>query len=119
MREFRIRGKVVSKIVSSESLHESFIEMKSVFSTGWSSWSACSKKCDIGSRSRSRTITTHPAHGGARCPTLSGGDGCGQVNGGCGDRCIENDGRCICISNPGYEIQGNDDISMYCFIVES
>ena len=104
------------KIVSSAS----FIEMKSIFSTGWSSWSACSKKCEIGSRTRNRRITTSSAHGGARCPTLSGMDGCGQVNGGCGDSCIENDGTCVCTSNPGYELQGNNnDISIYCFLVKS
>ena len=109
----------MSKIVSSESLHESFIERKSVFSTGWSPWSACSKNCEIGLRTRNRTIATRPAYGGSSCPTLSEVDGCGQVNGGCGDRCIENNGTCNCTSNPGYELQGNDDISTYCFLVES
>ena len=93
--------------------------MKSIFSTVWSPWSACNKKCDIGSRTRNRHITIVPAYSGAGCPTLSGGDGCGQVNGGCGDKCIENDGTCVCTTKSGYELQGNGDISTYCFLVES
>jgi hypothetical protein len=37
----------------------------------WGEWSKCTKKCGGGSTSRSRTIVTPPARGGAGCPALT------------------------------------------------
>ena len=34
----------------------------------WGSWATCSRSCEGGSQSRSRSIITHPQHGGAACP---------------------------------------------------
>lgn len=36
----------------------------------WSPWSKCSKDCETGFKTRSRTVTTQPAHGGKACPHL-------------------------------------------------
>jgi hypothetical protein len=38
--------------------------------SGWGSWGVCSKSCDGGSNSRSRTVTSKGNHGGAICPEL-------------------------------------------------
>jgi hypothetical protein len=35
----------------------------------WSEWSNCSSECGGGSKTRSRSITTNPAHGGLPCPS--------------------------------------------------
>ena len=36
----------------------------------WSEWSSCSKQCDGGKQSRTRTIKMNPSNGGAVCPSL-------------------------------------------------
>jgi len=37
----------------------------------WCEWTQCSKKCGGGTSTRSRTILTPPAYGGAQCPPLT------------------------------------------------
>jgi hypothetical protein len=39
-------------------------------------WSACSKSCGGGTRSRSRTVTVQPKNGGNACPALTESEGC-------------------------------------------
>lgn len=39
-------------------------------------WSACTKSCGTGSRTQSRSITQHPAHGGQACPTTTKTETC-------------------------------------------
>jgi hypothetical protein len=38
--------------------------------TEWSQWTPCSKNCDGGVKTRTRTILTNPANGGKICPSL-------------------------------------------------
>merc|ERR1712142_72 len=47
---------------------------------GWSSWSACSKLCNNGTRTRTRTCTNpRPLHGGHQCPgKATDEEGCNQ-----------------------------------------
>jgi hypothetical protein len=42
-------------------------------------WSACSKSCGTGSRSRSRTVTAKAAEGGYACPYLAETQSCGTI----------------------------------------
>ncbi len=42
----------------------------------WSSWSACSKACNGGSQTQTRSITVNPAFGGAACPALAQTQAC-------------------------------------------
>jgi hypothetical protein len=44
--------------------------------SSWSGWSGCTYTCGGGTQSRSRSITTSPANGGASCPALSGSQEC-------------------------------------------
>ena len=46
--------------------------------SAWSSWDACSKACGGGSQSRSRTVVTAAANGGAACPNLSETTACNE-----------------------------------------
>ncbi|XP_046856358.1 protocadherin Fat 4-like isoform X1 [Xenia sp. Carnegie-2017] len=71
----------------------------------WTEFSACSSKCGIGTSTRRRHITTHPAHGGSPCPSLEESRQCGSPNGGCQDVCNSADGSCLCVTRPGYELQ--------------
>ena len=62
----------------------------------WSIWSSCSHKCQVGSRSRSRTVVTVELWGG-RCPhQLSETGSCGIINGGCEQICNPSSGQCTC-----------------------
>ena len=70
----------------------------------WTSWSACSRKCHIGTRTRSRSITQHARWGGD-CPyDLNELDVCGAANGGCQQNCNPNTGHCSCLA--GYTPSG-------------
>mgnify|MGYP002260158984 FL=1 len=63
---------------------------------GWSIWSSCSHKCQVGSRSRSRTVVTVEKWGG-RCPYQRRETGsCGTINGGCAQICNPSNGQCSC-----------------------
>lgn len=42
----------------------------------WSAWSACSTSCGTGTIERTRTILTHPGHGGQQCPALTETEAC-------------------------------------------
>jgi hypothetical protein len=44
--------------------------------SSWSGFSECTYTCGGGTQSRSRSITTSPAHGGAACPALSNSRSC-------------------------------------------
>jgi outer membrane protein OmpA-like peptidoglycan-associated protein len=44
--------------------------------SAWSDWSACSALCGGGTQTRTRTVTTQPADGGAVCPSLSESKSC-------------------------------------------
>jgi hypothetical protein len=44
----------------------------------WTAWSACSASCGPGEQSRTRAITTTPAHGGRACPETAGTQGCNE-----------------------------------------
>lgn len=46
--------------------------------TSWSQWSACTKTCASGSKTRSRTVTQHADHGGYVCPELKQITWCNQ-----------------------------------------
>jgi len=52
-------------------------------------WSACSASCATGSQSRSRSVTTHAAHGGAACPALTESRSCNTHN--CPVDCVVNE----------------------------
>ena len=54
--------------------------------SAWSAWSACSKSCDGGNQSRTRTVTRQAANGGAACPSLSEQQSCNTQ--GCPANCI-------------------------------
>ena len=90
-----------------------------IFLVGWSSWGACGQKCTIGTKTRTRYVTTAPAYGGAGCPHLRESSPCGQANGGCADVCSGN-GKCSC-TRAGYELQGNptSDQHFYCFVYQN
>jgi hypothetical protein len=45
----------------------------------WGAWTACSKTCGMGDRSRTRTVTTHADHGGYECPFLEDSEQCTDV----------------------------------------
>lgn len=42
----------------------------------WSSWNDCSKPCDGGTRTRTRTVVTKEANGGKACPSLTDTSSC-------------------------------------------
>jgi hypothetical protein len=44
----------------------------------WSEWSACSAECGGGTQTRTRTIVTPPANGGAECPSLIEEQACNE-----------------------------------------
>jgi len=39
--------------------------------SGWGAWSTCSKQCETGERTRTRTVTVPPVGTGAACPALT------------------------------------------------
>ncbi|KAK3856736.1 hypothetical protein Pcinc_036958 [Petrolisthes cinctipes] len=45
----------------------------------WSEWSPCSKTCDIGEQTRTRTILRHARRGGKVCPVLDETTWCGSA----------------------------------------
>lgn len=70
----------------------------------WSAWSACSQLCHIGTRRRTRTVTTVAMWGGS-CPyQLTETEACGSINGGCEQIC--HNGQCSC--QAGYVASGNN-----------
>ncbi|XP_067050674.1 protocadherin Fat 4-like isoform X4 [Acropora muricata] len=76
---------------------------------GWSIWSSCSHKCQVGSRSRSRTILIE-GNGGAllvlRPYQQSETSSCGTINGGCEQICNPSSGQCSC--RAGYIAAGKN-----------
>ena len=42
----------------------------------WSAWTKCDASCGGGNQERSRTVTTIPSHGGAKCPVLEESQAC-------------------------------------------
>ncbi|XP_055626120.1 spondin-2 [Toxorhynchites rutilus septentrionalis] len=47
--------------------------------SAWSEWSACSQSCDIGKRTRTRVIVSHPKDHGKDCPRLKDTQWCGSA----------------------------------------
>lgn len=43
---------------------------------GWGEWAPCDAVCGEGNQSRSRPVTTQPAHGGKACPVLTESKAC-------------------------------------------
>ena len=83
--------------------------------TAWTSYSACSTKCGIGTITRRRHIIKYPAYGGSFCPYLVESRQCGSPNGGCGDICNPVDGSCSCVSRPGYKLESKDYLIFWVF----
>ncbi|CAH3197408.1 unnamed protein product, partial [Porites evermanni] len=70
----------------------------------WTTWTECSQKCHIGTRTRSRTITQAATWGGD-CPFhLSEIEVCGAVNCGCQHNCDPQTEHCSCLA--GYTASG-------------
>ena len=42
----------------------------------WSAWTKCDASCGGGNQERSRSVTTIPSHGGAKCPVLEESQAC-------------------------------------------
>ena len=67
-----------------------------LFLAVWTAWSSCSHNCQVGSRSRNRTVVTVEKWGG-RCPYQRRETGsCGTINGGCAQICNPSNGQCSC-----------------------
>ena len=65
----------------------------------WGAWGACSASCGGGTQTRTRSITTQPANGGASCPSLSESVSCNTQA--CNDT----------LTSPNCLIQGNCIVS--------
>ena len=75
------------------------------FLAGWSTWSSCSHKCQVGSRSRTRTDVSAGIGGNILLSALlyqhiyiSEIGSCGTINGGCEQICNPSSGQCSCIA---------------------
>ena len=84
------------------------------FLAGWSIWSSCSHKCQVGSRSRSRTILIEGNAGALlvlRPYQQSETSSCGTINGGCEQICNPSSGQCSC--RAGYIAAGKVLITVF------
>jgi hypothetical protein len=72
--------------------------------SAWSAWSTCTKTCGAGLHTRTRTVVTQPANGGAACPALSETQQCWDAW--CPEPCLwadpwETDGVCVGVCGSG------------------
>eukprot|EP00118_Oscarella_pearsei_P012857 m.97906 g.97906 ORF g.97906 m.97906 type:complete len:364 (+) comp36966_c0_seq9:176-1267(+) len=69
----------------------------------WGNWGLCLPQCNVGSQSRSRSISVGPDCGGQVCPPLLESHSCGAKNGGCEHFCANG----VCSCNGGYQLQSD------------
>jgi hypothetical protein len=71
-------GKACNTLRETESCFDDHCPIHCTVST-FTDWSSCSKTCDAGTRTRSRNVLIHPAHGGYICPALHESESCEEV----------------------------------------
>ncbi|XP_055596210.1 spondin-2 [Uranotaenia lowii] len=80
------RAKLLKKLAYANRKSENEVEKVSFRSSngdcmvsGWSEWSPCSKSCDVGKKTRSRSVLRYPTENGRDCPHLTETQWCGSA----------------------------------------